>query len=398
MTQAALALAVLTVAAAGLVVWHLALWPVLLRCLARDPKPPAPLDEADCARWPSIALIVPAHDEARWIAEKIANAAALDYPPERLRLVLALDGCSDDTRARAEAALAAPEAAHLRAEIVENPRNIGKLATLERRIREAREEIVALSDASAILSLDALKRVAAHFADPRLGAVGGTYALFAPGAESEARFWGAQTAVKRAEAAIGAPIGLHGAFYAFRRDAWAPLPPDTINDDFALPMGMVERGWRVAYDPAIRAVELEASSARMDFRRRRRIGAGNLQQTLRHWRLLDPRRPGVALAFASGKGARPLIPAAMLAAFAGSLVLAPSSPVFALAAAAQALGWLSVGIVALHPDARWPAPLRAVHYVVVAQLAAGLGGVEYLMGRWRGPWARVSAGPAAAEG
>lgn len=379
---------------AGLVLWHLAAWPLLLRVIARKPAS-APAATRD---WPSIALIVPAHNEARWIAEKIANVAALAYPPDRLRLVIALDGCSDDTRARAEAALAAPEAAHLRAGIVETPRNLGKLATLERQITDAAEDVVALSDASAILSLDALARAAAHFADTGLGAVGGTYVLFADGAENEARFWSAQTAAKRGEAAIGAPIGLHGAFYAFRRRLHRHLPPDTINDDFALPMGLVERGWSVAYDAEIRAVELEPSAAATDFRRRRRIGAGNMQQSLRCWRLLDPRRPGVALAFASGKGARPLIPFAMLAAFAGSASLAASSTVFAAAAAAQALGWLSVGIVALHPDAPWPRALRAAHYVLVAQLASGLGGVEYLMGRWRGPWARVPTGPASAEG
>jgi cellulose synthase/poly-beta-1,6-N-acetylglucosamine synthase-like glycosyltransferase len=387
-----------TILSAGLVVWHLAAWPVLLRRLTKDPEAPPPLDATHTASWPSIAIIIPAHNEARWIGEKIANIGALDYPADRLRLVIALDGCTDDTRARAEAALAAREAAHLRAEIVENPRNIGKLATLDRRIREASEDIIALSDASAILSLDTLTLAAAHFAYPSLGAVGGAYVLFAENAESEAGFWSSQTAVKRAEAAIGAPMGLHGAFYAFRRSLYEPLPHDTINDDFSLPMSLVERGWRVAYEPRINAVELEGSSVAMDFRRRRRIGAGNMQQSLRHWRLLDPRRPGVALAFASGKGVRPLIPAAMLLALIGSIVLSPASPLFAAAAAAQAAAYLSVGIVASNPHARWPEALRAVHYVVTAQLASGLGGLEYLMGRWRGPWGRVSAGPAATEG
>lgn len=391
-------LTVPTVLSAALVCWHLAIWPALLRKLARERTGPAQLDADDRAAWPSIALIVPAHDEARWIAEKIANVAALDYPADRLRLVLALDGCADDTRERAEAALATREAAHLRAEIVENPRNLGKLATIDLRIREADEEVIALSDASAILSLDALRLAAAHFADPSLGAVGGSYVVFAENAESEAGFWSSQTAVKRAEAAIGAPMGLHGAFYAIRRALYEPPPPDTINDDFTLPMSLVERGWRVAYEPRINAVELEGSSVAMDFRRRRRIGAGNMQQSLRHWRLLDPRRPGVALAFASGKGVRPLIPAAMLAALIGSVALSSASPLFAAAAVAQAAGYLSVGIVASNPDARWPGPLRAVHYVVAAQLASGLGGLEYLLGRWRGPWGRVSAAPTTMEG
>jgi hypothetical protein len=88
----------------------------------------------------------------------------------------------------------------------------------------------------------------------------------------------------------------------------------------------------------------------------------------------------------------------MLLALIGSIALSPASPLFAAAAAAQGAGYLSVGIVASNPHARWPGPLRAVHYVVTAQLASGLGGLEYLMGRWRGPWGRVSAGPAAREG
>jgi cellulose synthase/poly-beta-1,6-N-acetylglucosamine synthase-like glycosyltransferase len=381
-------IAVVTLSAMAALLWHFGLWPVLLRRLARPGTPAEPLAENDL---PAMALIVPAHNESRWIAEKIANTAALDYPADRLRLVLALDGCTDDTRARAEAALAAPEAAHLRADIVESASNLGKLATLARAVAAAPEPIVALTDTSAILSLDALRRTAAALADPGTGAVGGSYTVFAEGAGHEAPFWAGQTRLKASEAAFGAPMGLHGAYYALRRTLFEPPPPDSINDDFAIPMRLVEQGWRIGFDPAIRAVEREASSAAVDSRRRRRIGAGNVQQSLRHWRLLDPRRPGIALAFASGKGGRPLMPWALLAALAGSLWLAPGSAFFAAAAAAQGAAWLSFGIARAYPAARWPRPVRAAHYVLAAQIASALGGIDYLRGRHRRPWARVAA-------
>lgn len=380
------AMAALTLGAAGLVAWHFALWPALLPRLARPRPAPEPVEDD---ALPAVALLVPAYNEARWIRDKVMNAAALDYPSDRLRLLLCLDGCTDDTRAQAEAALATPECAHLRCDIVENPCNLGKIATLNLRIPACPEPVVALSDASAALSLDALRRVAAHLADPRIGAVGGTYRVLADGAAGEGAFWEAQTAVKAAEAALGAPMGLHGAFYAIRRAAFSPLPPDTVNDDFEIPMRLVEDALRAAYDPAIVAVELEGTTRDMDFARRRRIGAGNLQMALRRWRLADPRRPGVALAFLSGKGLRPLMPLAMLAAFAGSLALAPGSLAFAALAAAQAAGYLSASMVALHPDARWPRAMRAAHYVAAAQVASALGALGWIAGRGRGPWGRV---------
>lgn len=108
-----------------------------------------------------------------------------------------------------------------------------------------------------------------------------------------------------------------------RRRLAAPLPPDTINDDFVLPMEIVARGYRALYRPDAMATELECADAATDRRRRRRIGAGNLQQAIRLRRLLHPRYGWTAFVFASGKVLRPGMPFAMLAALCGSAVLAP---------------------------------------------------------------------------
>jgi cellulose synthase/poly-beta-1,6-N-acetylglucosamine synthase-like glycosyltransferase len=168
-------LAALTVAALALAAWHHAAWPLLLSRIARRPAaPPAPLPEA---ALPAITLVMPAHNEAAFIARKLRNLAALDYPKDRLLVILACDGCTDGTAAIARATLREPNCADLRAEVRDLRPNRGKLGVLNEAIGALPPGIVALSDISAMLPPDALRRAAAHFADPRLGAVGGTYLL-----------------------------------------------------------------------------------------------------------------------------------------------------------------------------------------------------------------------------
>jgi cellulose synthase/poly-beta-1,6-N-acetylglucosamine synthase-like glycosyltransferase len=248
-------------------------------------------------------------------------------------------------------------------------------------------EVVVLTDVSAMLPNDALKRVAAHFADPHLGAVGGTYQLRQPGSTGEAGYWKYQIAVKRGEAALGAPLGLHGAFYAFRRSAWAPLPPDTINDDFILPLEIFGRGWRVAYDETIVAWEDEKSDPAADLRRRRRIAGGNAQQVVRLAWLLNPRFGGVALAFASGKALRVAAPFLFLISLLGSVALAGGSVLFATLAALQIAVLIGAvaGALAGNAAPRW---LALIHYAASGHLASAIGVIRYCSGRYRQPWRR----------
>lgn len=377
-----------TLLALMLVLWHHLAWPLLLRRIARRAAPP-PAPVRDAAALPFVTLIMPAYNEAGFIAEKLRNLAALDYPRERLRVVVACDGCTDDTLALARAALASPACAGLDAWVRDLGANRGKVAVLNRMVAEARTEVVALTDVSAMLPPDALRRAAAWFADPALGAVGGTYALARPGLAGEATYWSLQTAVKRGEAALGAPLGLHGAFWAFRRAAWSPLPADTINDDFVAPMAMHLAGWRIGYDPAIRVHEAERSEGGMEARRRRRIAAGNAQQLVRLWPLLLPRQGGVALAFASGKALRVAMPFLLGLALLGALGLAASMGLLAPAATAMMAGLVATllgGLPALRP----PRVLAMAHYCLAGHLASGLGVLQHAFGTRQGAWTRAA--------
>ncbi|WP_431268576.1 glycosyltransferase family 2 protein [Dankookia sp. P2] len=379
-------LAALTLAALALAAWHHLAWPLLLSRIARRPATvPAPLPQA---ALPPITLVMPAYNEAAFIARKLRNLAALDYPRDRLLVILACDGCTDGTATIAEATLREPGCAGLRAEVRDLRPNRGKLGVLNEAIGALPPGIVALSDISAMLPPDALRRAAAHFTDPRLGAVGGTYVLERAGSAGEAKYWQYQVAVKRGEAALGAPLGLHGAFWAFRREAWSPLPPDTINDDFLWPAHMVEQGWRIAYDETIRTREAEVADPGLDARRRRRIAAGNAQQLWRARGLLHPRHGGIALAFASGKALRVAMPFLLLLAVLGTLALAPISKFFLFLAICEAIG-LGLALLGALLGPRAPKPLAILYYLVTGHLASAIGVARYLLFRPRTPWRRA---------
>ena len=380
------ATAAVTIGSLALNAWHHAGFPIAMKLASRVIGGPAAAALTVQAELPEITVVMPAYNEAAHIAAKLRNLAAIDYPADRLHVLVACDGCTDDTVAIARTTLAEAGCAHLDATVVDHTRNRGKVAVLNGTIAMVKTEVVVLTDVSAMLPPDALLRAAAHFADPNLGAVGGTYRLNKPGSVGEANYWKYQIAVKRGEAAMGCPLGLHGAFYAFRRAAWAPLPADTINDDFIMPLEIFGRGWRVAYDETIVAYEDEMTTPAKETSRRR-IAGGNAQQIIRLAWLLNPKFGGVALSFASGKALRVAAPFLIVLGLLGSVILAAGSAVFATAAAVQIAGLLGAAAGALLGTSA-PRGLAVARYAVAGHIASATGVVRYLSGAYTKPWRR----------
>jgi lipopolysaccharide/colanic/teichoic acid biosynthesis glycosyltransferase len=376
---------------AGLVVYHHALYPPLLRILARWLRTPVPAGAypAD-SDWPSVTIVVPAHNEGRFIAEKIGNLLALDYPRGQLKVIIECDGCTDDTVVKAERASTSAAREGLDITVVDHVLNRGKVAVLNEAIAGCDSDIVVLSDVTAVVERDALKRGASHFQSPEVGVVCATYKLGQDASAAENVYWQYQTSIKADEAAVSAPMGAHGAFYLFRRQLWHPLAADTINDDFILPMAIVACGWRAVYDPTIVATEQESTSTKQDFQRRRRISAGNLQQVLRLPELADPFRPDLAFVFLSGKALRAFVPWLLVIAFISSGLLAIGSQSWAMMFAVEC----GLGVIAavgfLLGAERSPRPLALVSYLTQGYLAGLVGTVDYAIARDRSGWKRVN--------
>jgi lipopolysaccharide/colanic/teichoic acid biosynthesis glycosyltransferase len=386
-------IAAVTLGAIFLLLYHHLVYPVVLRLARSRTGEPAPPVLLPVEELPEVTVIVPAFNEAAVIAAKIANLTGLDYPARLLNIVIACDGCTDDTAAIARRTAAAhPQGRIL---VLDHAANRGKVAVLNEVLNLIERGLVCLTDASALLSRDALQIAAADFANPQIGVVAATYRFATEGIAGEAAYWRYQNAVKLGESALGGVIGVHGAAYLFRAALFEPLPPDTINDDFILPMSIVARGHRALYDPRIVATELEVATAEVDRRRRRRIAAGNMQQLLRLAGLLLPHRGAVAFCFASGKALRVLSPYLMVLVFAGSLRLSLAGwPSFGGLLALQALGYAAALLKEMLPDRTLPKPIELLHYIVAGHTMALLGGTRYLFGLERGRWHRVADLPA----
>ena len=281
---------------------------------------------------PSVSLLVAAYNEAAVIAGKIRNSLALDYPAGKLEVVIASDGSKDATaeivRSFCESKTGAAGETGGRVRLLNFEENRGKMAVLNDAVPQLRGDIVVFSDASSMLAANSVRALVQSFNDPRVGAASGVYRLLKQDQSrigpQEDLYWKYETFLKVQEAKLGAFTGAHGSLYAIRR-ALYPFPSEnTINDDFTIPMRILERGHRVAYEPA--AVAYEEAQEMEGFSRRVRITAGNIEQLREIKGLLWPPRPFVLFCLLSHKTGRLLVPVFMLMALAANIALRGQFP------------------------------------------------------------------------
>jgi Glycosyltransferase like family 2 len=261
---------------------------------------------------PSVSLLVAAYNEAAVIEAKIRNALKLDYPSHRLEIVVASDGSADGTahivRRFTETKTAPP------VRLLDFPSNRGKVATLNDTVPRLAGEIVAFSDASSMLAPDSIRHLVQYFADPRVGGVSGVYRVLkkdqARMGAQEDFYWKYETFLKVQEAKVGGFTGAHGSLYAIRRELYPFPAPNTINDDFVIPMRIGERGYRIAYEP--RAMAYEEAHEMEGFSRRVRITAGNVEQLSEIKELIWPPRVVSLFCLLSHKAGRVLVPPALV--------------------------------------------------------------------------------------
>lgn len=274
------------------------------------PAPPAP----------NISLLVVAHNEAACIRERIENLLALDYPRDRLEIVLASDGSTDDTVERARGYR------HAGVSVAAFAVRRGKSAVLNELIPKARGDIVVLADARQRFAPEALRALAAPFAVPEVGAVSGELILAkrAQGSavgEGIGFYWDYEKTLRRHESRVDSTIGATGAIYALRRDLFEPIPEETILDDVLIPMRIARRGYRVLFEPGARAYDVVAATADAEFARKVRTLAGNFQLFVREPWLLNPFRNRLWWQTVSHKGCRLLGPFCLGLAFGANLFL-----------------------------------------------------------------------------
>ncbi len=250
----------------------------------RDPKP-STFDLRPST--PAITVILAAHNEALRIVPRLQNLLAANYPSDKLKIIIADDGSTDDTASQIRS-LDNP-----RVQLISEPQRRGKAHALNLAFAAAQTELIVFADVRQTFAPDAITKLARHFQDLECGAVSGE--LLIDPADSPVGggvdfYWRLEKFLRHNEARWDSTIGCTGAIYAIRRELYRPIPPDTILDDVVIPMQIAAQGFRVGFDPEAKAFDPQTLEPEREAVRKRRTLAGNYQMLFRNPAWLLPWR------------------------------------------------------------------------------------------------------------
>lgn len=342
---------------------------------------------ADPAAWPNVSVVIAAHNEEQVIGRRIENLLALDYPAEKLQILIGSDGSTDRT-----------------SEIVRlyrRPRitfhdfalQRGKAQVLNDLVGLACGKFIVFTDANTFFEPSAVKELIRGFrlAPSACAVVGKLEFRTAEGTVNPDTFyWRYETLLKTLESRFGTVLGANGAIYAIKRAWFRALPAGTIVDDFLIPMLMrLERGGSVIFRPAAKAWEMVPETVKDEFRRRVRIGAGDAHALRHTWRLLLPSQGMLALTYWSHKIIRWVGPELLLTAFVANLWLIDrpwERRLFAAQLAFYSVGFASSRLRTI-PVFGWLA--TGIWYFMVLNSALLIGTLKSMCGRAAPVWQRT---------
>ena len=193
---------------------------------------------------PTITLIICAYNEEKNILNKFKNVEDLEYPMEKIQVILADDGSDDRTVEIAKS--------FNFVNILSLDRS-GKTSAQNEAVKIAQNDILVFSDANSIYHPSAIKKLARNFADQRVGVVCGELRYHEKKSE-ESIYWNYEIAIKKGESRNGWLIGANGSIYAVRRESYVPLPKDAISDHLE-PIKVYGNGLDIIYEPEAIAIE-----------------------------------------------------------------------------------------------------------------------------------------------
>jgi cellulose synthase/poly-beta-1,6-N-acetylglucosamine synthase-like glycosyltransferase len=218
--------------------------------------------------YPSVTFLITAYNEAGSIADKIENALQLDYPKEKLEVIVASDGSTDAT----DSIVMKYQKQGVILNRVEG--RVGKTETQNQTVAKATGDIIIFSDATTNYIKDAVKKIVRNYADPEVGAVSGRYEYINPTGAAvgigTVLFWKYENLVKKLQTRIQTITGCCGCIYSVRRDLYEALPPDIISD-LVEPLKILEKGYRIAFEPEAVAFEVTSETSKEEFGMRVRV-------------------------------------------------------------------------------------------------------------------------------
>lgn len=261
---------------------------------------------------PSVSVVMSVHNEQDVILNKITNLLTLDYPPEKIEILIGSDGSQDRTVEMVR------QVNDRRVRLFDFAERRGKMAVLNDLVAKAGHEVIVFTDARQPFERSTVRELAANLADPAVGCVSGELMLSQKSgvtAKGINLYWEYEKFIRAQESKIHSMLGATGAVYAIRRELYTPIPENVVLDDMFVPLKIIEKGFRAVFDGSAKAYDEAADSPREEHRRKARTLYGNYQIFLLFPSLFVPGRSPVALQLVSHKLLRVLAPFFMIAVF-----------------------------------------------------------------------------------
>jgi poly-beta-1,6-N-acetyl-D-glucosamine synthase len=261
--------------------------------------------------FPMVTLLIAAFNEEVVIAEKLENSLGLDYPREKLQILVAADGSDDKTVEIIKSF------ADQGVELSYQPARRGKMAAITNAIQFVRGDLIVFSDANNIYSSNVIRALVAPFSDPNVGAVSGAKSILKDGGvlgEAEGIYWRYESAIKAAESRLSSCVAISGEVWAACREIYTTPPPEIILDDFYMGIQVIRQGYRLVYAPQAKSYERVSATSRDEMERRSRMIAGRLQIMFGYSGVLPKTNFWVMWQVISHKFMRVFLPFAMLGA------------------------------------------------------------------------------------
>lgn len=341
---------------------------------------------------PNVALIISCYNEAAVIREKLENALELEYPRDKLSIVVVSDGSDDGTDDIVR------EYALVGVKLIRQEGRLGKTMGLNLAMEKLSSDVTVFSDANALYAPDAISKLVRNFADEQVGYVVGA-ALYTDkdagaSAHNENLYWRYELAIKAMESRLHSVVGGDGAIYAIRSHLWQPLDQKDIND-FVNPLQIIAKGYRGIFEPEARCYEETAGDFSREIARKERIVNRSIRGLMRVKATMNPFRVGIfAWEVISHKLLRWLIPLFLLIGAVGSLLLALEGyGFFQLVAAGVLLLLALAGVGHLVTDKNaLPVWISVPYYFVMVNLYSLKGIAKAVRGETQVTWSSARPG------
>lgn len=292
------------------------MYPLLLRIIAsfRPKRFPSP------GFQPTISILICAYNEAAVISRKLDQTLELDYPKDKVEIVVVSDGSTDET----ENIVRNYDATNVR--LLRTTERLGKTNAQNEAATSCVGEVIIFSDATTVYHSQALNKLVAHYADPRVGAVSGRYQYFdesgaSPTGTGSIAFWNFENFIKLSQSRIATITGCCGCIYSIRRSAYTVLSPEIISD-LVQPLHVIRKGLLVLFEPDAMAYETTTVSSRQELKMRIRVITRAIRGLQSVPDLLNPlRRPWITLQLVSHKISRWLVPLYISGIFVSTAIL-----------------------------------------------------------------------------